>query len=148
MTIGTLDGANIEIRNEVGPENFFCFGMTVEEVVARKARGYDPEQIVQQEPAIRRALDHLSDGTFSNGDTQLFRPLVENLRRSDPFMVLADYAAYVACQEQVGRTYQDPNRWARMSILNVSQMGWFSSDRSIRDYCREIWKIESVPIEE
>jgi starch phosphorylase len=147
LTIGTLDGANIEIRQEVGPENFFCFGMTVEEVNARKARGYDPEQVVQQDAGLRRALDGLADGTFSRGDKELFRPLVENLRRHDPFMVLADYAAYVACQEQVSRTYQDSNRWAKMSILNVARMGWFSSDRSIRDYCREIWKIEPVPIE-
>lgn len=148
LTIGTLDGANIEIRKEVGPENFFCFGMTVEEVNALKARGYNPEQVVQQDAGLRRVFDHLAIGTFSRGDKELFRPLIENLLKHDPFMVLADYAAYVKCQEQVGSTYQDTERWTRMSILNTARMGYFSSDRSIRDYCREIWKIEPVAIEE
>ncbi len=147
LTIGTLDGANVEIRQEVGPENFFTFGLTAEEVAAVQARGYEPSRIYRDNAELRRVLDAISDGTFSHGDLGLFRPLVDNLLHRDPFLVLADYAAYVACQDDVSRAYQDQERWARLSILNVARMGKFSSDRSIRDYCRDIWKITPVPIE-
>ena len=146
LTIGTLDGANIEIRNEVGPENFFTFGLTAEEVAALQAQGYDPSQIYRDNAELRQALDRCADGTFSRGDATLFRPLVDNLLHRDPFLVLADYAAYIVCQEEVSRAYKDPELWARMSILNVARMGKFSSDRSIRDYCRVIWRTEPVPI--
>lgn len=147
LTIGTLDGANIEIRRDVGPENFFTFGLTAEEVAARQSGGYDPGSIYRDDPELRRVLGRIADGTFSHGDTALFRPLVDNLVHHDPFLVLADYASYVACQEEVSRAYQDPERWARLSILNVARMGRFSSDRSIREYCRDIWRAEPVPIE-
>jgi starch phosphorylase len=147
LTIGTLDGANIEIRSEVGEENFFTFGFTTEQVAEVQARGYDPSEIYRSDDELRRAIDHIANGMFSHGDPLLFHPLVENLLRHDPFLVLADYAAYVACQEQVSRAYRDPEQWSRMSILNVARMGHFSSDRSIREYCRDIWRIEPVPIQ-
>lgn len=146
LTIGTLDGANIEIRGAVGPENFFTFGLTADEVAAWQTRGYEPSSIYHDNTELRRAIDCLAAGTFSRGDVNLFRPLLDNLLNRDPFLVLADYAAYVACQEEVSRTYQDPERWARLSILNVARMGRFSSDRSIRDYCRDIWHAQPVPI--
>jgi starch phosphorylase len=147
LTIGTLDGANIEIRREVGPENFFVFGLTAEEVAALQACGYDPSGFYRDNAELRRAIDRIADGTFSHGDPLLFRPLVDNLLHHDPFLVLADFAAYIACQEEVSRAYQDAEHWARLSILNVARMGLFSSDRSIRDYCRDIWRIEPVPIQ-
>jgi starch phosphorylase len=146
LTIGTLDGANIEIRREVGPENFFTFGLTAEEVAATLARGYDPGRVYHANAELRRAIDSVAAGTFSRGDATLFRPLVENLTRHDPFLVLADYAAYVTCQEEVSQTYRDADRWARKSILNVARMGMFSSDRSIRDYCRNIWRTQPVAV--
>lgn len=147
LTIGTLDGANIEIRRAVGPENFFSFGLTTDEVAAWQSRGYEPNSVYRDNAELRRAIDALAAGCFSRGDTALFRPLLDNLLGHDAFMVLADYAAYVACQEEVSRTYQDPERWARLSILNVARMGPFSSDRSIRDYCRDIWRTKPVPIQ-
>jgi starch phosphorylase len=146
LTIGTLDGANIEIRREVGKENFFTFGLTAEEVVDVQKRGYDPGAIYRSNDELRHAIDRIANGAFSHGDALLFHPLVENLLHHDPFLVLADYAAYVACQEEVSRVYRDQERWSRMSILNVARMGHFSSDRSIRDYCSDIWRIEPVPI--
>ncbi|HEY8505601.1 MAG TPA: glycogen/starch/alpha-glucan phosphorylase [Gemmataceae bacterium] len=145
LTVGTLDGANIEIRRDVGPENFFAFGLTADEVAALRAGGYDPAAVWGSDPMLRRALDALTDGTF--GPPDLFRPLAENLRRHDPFLVLADYAGYVACQAEVDRAYADPRRWDRMSVLNVARMGRFSSDRSIREYCRDIWHVGPVPID-
>lgn len=147
LTIGTLDGANIEIRREVGPENFFTFGMTAEEVADLQSRGYDPSRLYRDNAELREAIDRIADGTFSHGDPALFRSLVDNLLHHDPFLVLADYAAYLDCQETVSRAYQDSERWARLSILNVARMGRFSSDRSIRDYCREIWHTVPVPIQ-
>ncbi len=147
LTIGTLDGANIEIREEVGDENFFLFGLTAEQVYQMRASGYDPQEFYHTSPDLKLALDRISSGFFSHGDSDLFKPLVDNLLYHDPYFVLADYRAYVDCQEEVGRAYRDQEHWTRMSILNVARMSKFSSDRAIRDYCREIWQVESVPIE-
>ncbi|TWU39696.1 Maltodextrin phosphorylase [Novipirellula artificiosorum] len=144
LTIGTLDGANIEIRDHVGPENFFCFGMTVEEVASLQAAGYDPGSLVRDNADLSRIMHRLSDGTFSRGDTELFRPLVENLQYHDPFFVLADFSSYVERQREVSAAFQDREVWTQKSILNVARMGHFSSDRSIRDYCREIWQIDAI----
>jgi glycogen phosphorylase len=146
LTIGTFDGANIEIRDAVGADNFFMFGMTVEDVQRRVAEGYRPYEFYQSDEELRGAIDAIADGTFSNGDRELFKPIVENLLGSDPYMLLADYRSYVERQEEVGQVWGDPERWARSSILNVARMGWFSSDRAIREYCRDIWHIEPVPI--
>jgi starch phosphorylase len=148
LTIGTLDGANIEIREEVGEENFFLFGMTEKEVSALQQSSYHPQDYYYNDPELKQALDFLADGYFSHGDPSLFRPLVENLLGSDPYKVLADYRAYVDCQTRISECYCDPVKWTRMSILNVARMGKFSSDRSIREYAKNIWKIDPVDVEE
>lgn len=144
LTIGTLDGANVEIREEVGAENFFLFGLTAEQVQQRKADGYPPDDPYQRNAELREVLDFIASGALAGGDRDLFRPLVENLLGSDPFLVLADYQAYIECQEQVSGLWRDPEAWTRKSILNAARMGKFSSDRSIRDYCRQVWKIDPV----
>ena len=146
LTIGTLDGANVEIREAVGAENFFLFGMTAAQVQQRQAQGYDPHAIYQGDEHLRSILDLIRSGLFSHGDTELFRPLVDNLIYSDPFMVLADYHAYAECQHDVDRAFRMPEHWERMSILNVARIGKFSSDRSIRDYCEKIWQVTPVPV--
>jgi starch phosphorylase len=147
LTIGTLDGANVEIREEVGAENFFLFGLTSDGVQHLKAAGYDPRRYHDADAELREALDQLASGLFSRGDASLFRPLVDSLLRDDPYLVLADYRAYVDAQQQVSRAFEDTARWTRMSILNVARMGKFSSDRSIREYCERIWSVEQVPVE-
>jgi starch phosphorylase len=144
LTIGTLDGANVEIRDAVGHENFFLFGLTAEEVGKLRAEGYDPRSIYESNPALREAIDLIDSGFFSNGDRGLFRPLVESLLNWDEYMLLADYQAYVECQQQVSQAYRDEKNWTRMSILNCARVGRFSSDRSIRDYCRDIWNITPI----
>jgi len=147
LTIGTMDGANIEIREAVGPENFFLFGLTAAEVQAQLADGYRPMECYHSQPELRGALDLVRDGFFSRGDTQLFRPLLDNLLYHDPYLVLADYAAYAECQRSVDAVYRDSERWTRMSILNAARSGRFSSDRSIGEYCRDIWHVPRVPVE-
>ncbi|SAL87552.1 glycogen phosphorylase family protein [Caballeronia choica] len=146
ITIGTLDGANVEIREEVGEDNFFLFGLSADEVERVKREGYRPEDRVECNAELREALELIAGGYFSRGDREVFRPLVETLRKSDPFFVLADYADYVACQERVSVAWQDPRRWTRMSILNAARSGKFSSDRAIREYSDRIWKISPVRI--
>ncbi len=146
LTIGTLDGANVEIREEVGPENFFLFGLTADEVQARQAAGYRPREVYEQDPTLRAVLDYIASGALAGGDRALFQPIVDNLLHHDPFLVLADFAAYLACQEQVGALWRDPAAWTRKSILNVARMGKFSSDRSIRDYCTQIWQVKPIVV--
>jgi starch phosphorylase len=147
LTIGTLDGANIEIREEVGAENFFLFGLTAPEVEQRKREGYKPRAFYESNAHLREVLDALSSGEFSHGDRGLFAPLVSSLLTSDDYMLLADYQAYIDCQDRVSAAYKDQEAWTRMSILNVARMGKFSSDRSIRDYCSDIWKTWPVKIQ-
>jgi starch phosphorylase len=144
LTIGTLDGANVEIREEVGPENFFLFGLTAEEVAERHAAGYRPRDHYERDPRLKGAIDYVAGGFFSKGDRALFRPLVDALLDRDEFLVCADFSSYLAAQEEVDRAYRDRTRWTRMSIRNVSRMGKFSSDRTIQGYCRDIWKVEPV----
>jgi len=146
LTIGTLDGANVEMREEVGPENFFLFGLTVDEVNRLKGRGYRPRDYVEANPELAAAIGLISEGRFSHGDTEVFAPLVSNLVDHDPFLVLADYADYIGCQQNVDRTWHDPTAWARMSILNSARSGKFSSDRSIAQYCEEIWDVGPVTV--
>ena len=148
LTIGTLDGANIEIREAVGPENFFLFGLTAEEVARRKAEGYNPRAIYEANPALRESVDLIGSGFFSNGDRELFRPLVESLLNRDDYMLFADYQAYVDCQQKVSEAYRDQKNWTRMSILNSARVGRFSSDRSIREYCRDIWNVSPITMNE
>ena len=147
LTIGTLDGANIEIREEVGAENFFLFGLTTPEVEQRKREGYHPRAIYDSNIEVREVLDALSNGEFSHGDRHLFAPLVNSLLNGDDYMLLADYQSYIDCQDRVSQAYKNPEEWTRMSILNVARIGKFSSDRSIRDYCADIWKTWPVRIE-
>jgi glycogen phosphorylase len=146
LTIGTLDGANVEIREEVGDDNFFLFGLTEADVQRVRREGYRPGDYANANEELREVLNLIASGRFSRGDTQMFRPLVDNLLYSDPFLVLADYAAYVARQEDVSAAWQDTRRWTRMSILNTAYAGKFSSDRAIAEYCGHIWKIEPTPI--
>ena len=146
LTIGTLDGANVEMRAEAGADNFFLFGLTAEGVERVKREGYRPGDYVAGNAELRGVLELIGSGHFSRGDAEVFRPLVENLTQSDPFLVLADYAAYIACQEQVSAAWQDTENWTRMSILNTARSGKFSSDRAIREYCEEIWNVHPVTV--
>ncbi len=146
LTIGTLDGANVEIREEVGAENFFLFGLTEEEVVAKKRQGYNPRDYYESNAELKRVIDRIASGFFSHGDPHLFAPLVDHLLRHDTYMLLADYQSYIECQDKVSLAYQDQEQWTRMAILNVARMGKFSSDRSIRDYCEDFWNVKSVKI--
>jgi glycogen phosphorylase len=146
LTVGTLDGANIEIRDAVGATNFFQFGLTVDEVEALRASGYRPRDVIEGNERLRGVLDLIASGHFSGGDTQLFRPLLDELIHYDPYLLLADFDSYVACQARVDAAYRDPDRWTRMSILNTARSGVFTSDRSVRDYASEIWKVGSVPV--
>jgi starch phosphorylase len=146
LTIGTLDGANVEIREEVGAENFFLFGLTAAEVERVKAEHYRPWEIYQRQEELRGVLDLINNGMFSHGDGSLFRPIIDHLLSHDEYLLLADFASYIACQDAVSRTYADERAWTRMSILNVARMGKFSSDRTIAEYCRDIWKVEPVSV--
>jgi glycogen phosphorylase len=147
LTIGTLDGANVEIRQEVGPENFFLFGLTAAEVFALKQQGYRPWDYYQANEQLKAVLNFIAEGYFSHGDRELFKPLIDTLIHVDPFMVLADYQAYVDCQDQVSLVYADPERWTQMSILNTARIGKFSSDRAIQDYSKKIWQVEPISID-
>jgi glycogen phosphorylase len=147
LTIGTLDGANVEIREEAGPENFFLFGMTVEQVKELKRRGYDPWERYRQDREIKAVIDAIAGGTFSPGQPRLFQPVVDSLLNGgDPYLCLADFADYVRCQDDVSKAWQDPERWTRMAVLNVARMGKFSSDRSIHEYAEDIWGVTPVKI--
>ena len=146
LTIGTLDGANVEMRDEVGADNFFLFGLSVEEVERIKRDGYRPSDYINGNSELAAVLDLIAGGAFSDGDTEVFRPLVDNLRYDDPFLVLADYAAYVSCQQQVSAAWQDTAAWTRMSILNTARSGKFSSGRAITEYCDDIWNVWPVTV--
>ena len=147
ITIGTLDGANIEIREEVGADNFFLFGLAASQVEQRKREGYNPRVLYESNANLHEVLDSLTSGEFSHGDTGLFQPLVNSLLTRDDYMLLADYQSYVDCQDTVSLAYENQEAWTRMSILNVARIGKFSSDRSIRDYCADIWKTWPVTIQ-
>jgi starch phosphorylase len=148
VTIGTLDGANVEIRDAVGHENFFLFGLTAEEVEKRKAEGYTPRSVYSSNPELRETLDLIASGFFSSGDRGLFQPLVDPLLARDDYMLLADYQSYVDCQQRVSDAYADQNSWTRMSILNCARVGRFSSDRSILEYCGDIWNVRPIAPDE
>ncbi|WP_420911655.1 glycogen/starch/alpha-glucan phosphorylase [Rippkaea orientalis] len=146
LTIGTLDGANVEIREEVGAENFFLFGLTTPQVAEVKSHGYYPRGHYDSNEELRGVLDLISCGFFSRGNRELLQPIVDNLLYDDPYLLLADYQSYINSQEEVSEAYKDQERWSRMSILNVARMGKFSSDRSIQEYCDNIWKVQPVSI--
>jgi starch phosphorylase len=147
LTIGTLDGANIEIREEVGAENFFLFGLTAEQVYEVKSRGYSPRGIYDSNTELRTVVDLIRSGSFSPGNPNLFQPLVEALLSHDEYLLCADYQPYVDCQATVDRAFGHAAQWTRMSILNTARIGKFSSDRAILEYCEDIWKVKPVPVE-
>jgi glycogen phosphorylase len=145
VTIGTLDGANIEIRQEAGEDNFFLFGLTAAQIADLKREGYNPHSFYDRSPLLRGVLDGLREGRFTNGDRDTLAPLVNDLMNADRYCVLADFDAYVATQAEVGTAYSDIPHWSRMSILNTARSGKFSSDRTIRQYCSEIWDMPVSP---
>ena len=147
LTIGTLDGANVEIREEVGADNFFLFGLDVDEVMNLQASGYNPRDYYENNAELKGVIDMISSGHFSHGDRELFRPIVDSLLYNDQYTLFADYQDYIDCQQRVSEVYQDTTRWTRMSILNTARMGKFSSDRSITDYSRKIWDVQPFPVE-
>jgi len=144
LTIGTLDGANVEMREEVGAENFFLFGLKTEEVYELKAKGYNPWDYYNSNEELRNVIDSITSGDFKRGD--IFQPLIDSLLNDDQYLLLADYQSYVDCQDEVAAAYRDQEKWTKMSILNVARMGKFSSDRSISEYCQDIWDAKPVPI--
>ncbi len=146
LTVGTLDGANVEIREHVGGDNFFLFGLTAEEAFAVRERGYYPRQYYEANHDLKNVIDSLTSGQFSAGDQRLFRPLVDSLLVQDEYLLLADFQSYVDCCEQAAGAYADQDRWTRMSILNTARCGFFSSDRSMRDYCDQIWRVSPVAV--
>jgi starch phosphorylase len=146
LTIGTLDGANVEIREQVGVENFFLFGLTVEQVVTLKQTGYNPRRYYDSNPVLKEVIDQIAQGAFSSGDQELFRPIVDSLLNSDEYLLLADFQSYVDCQESLSHAYLDQEHWTRMSILNTARMGKFSSDRSIHEYAQYIWHVTPLDL--
>ena len=146
LTIGTLDGANVEIREAVGAENFFLFGLTADDVFALRARGYDPRDYLQRAPELEEALARVDSGAFSGGDRALFAPLTDALRARDEYLVCVDFQGYADRQRDVDAAFRDAEWWTRTSILNVARMGGFSSDRAIREYAERIWGLSPVSV--
>jgi starch phosphorylase len=146
LTIGTLDGANVEILEEVGPENIFIFGLTVGEVAALVKKGYRPHDYYQASEELRAVVDWIGSNYFTPDEPGCLKMLCENLIHSDPFLVLADFQAYSDCHEKVDAAFKDKAHWAKMAILNTARMGKFSSDRTIAQYASEIWKLEPVRV--
>lgn len=146
ITTGTLDGANIEIRDRVGADNFFLFGLTTPEVFALKEGHYNPHDYYQGNPELKAAIDRIASGYFSKDDPRRFQPLVDSLLHHDEYLLCADYASYIACQDAVEEAYVDTDRWARMSILNTARCGFFSSDRTMEQYCADIWQVEKLTL--
>ncbi|MDQ3387920.1 MAG: glycogen/starch/alpha-glucan phosphorylase [Gemmatimonadota bacterium] len=142
LTIGTLDGANVEIAEAVGAENMFIFGLTAEEVTAVKARGYSPGEYLDRSPRLARVIEHISSGGLSPDDPGLFRPLVDSLLHHDPYLLLADFDAYLEAQDAVDTAYRDQEGWTRKAILNLARCGFFSSDRAVDEYAQRIWKLD------
>ena len=147
LTIGTLDGANVEIRDAVGHENFFLFGHSSTEIDQLKTQGYDPQSYYLQDDELRAAIDLINSGVFSHGDHSLFQPITKLLLTSDPFMLMADYRPYIDCQSDLTECYINEQCWGRMSVLNVARMGAFSSDRAVREYCEKVWRVKAVAVE-
>ncbi|MCH2614611.1 MAG: glycogen/starch/alpha-glucan phosphorylase, partial [Opitutales bacterium] len=147
LTIGTLDGANIEIKEEVGDDNIFIFGMGVEEVAELDANGYNPKEYYYGNESLRTVIDWLGSNYFSYGEPGALKPLRDSLLEGrDPYKALADFEAYCQCQERVDEAFRDKTRWARMAILNTARVGKFSSDRTISEYAKEIWKLKAVRV--
>ena len=143
LTIGTLDGANIEIKNAVGDDNIFIFGLTAQEVAARRAQGHQPSEVIDQSPHLQKALEAISSGMFSPGEPGRYHSFIESLRNSDWFMVTPDFSPYSDALNRADKLWRKPTEWNRKALLNVASMGWFSSDRTIREYAKGIWNVET-----
>jgi starch phosphorylase len=147
VTVGTLDGANIEIRDRVGAGNFFLFGLTADEATATRQAGYDPRACYEHDPELKAAIEMITSGAFSGGDRKIFEPITSSLLHWDEYMVLADYRLYIDCHDHAaGPAWADQDHWTQMSILNTARSGYFSSDRTVRGYCRDIWHVEPVHV--
>jgi glycogen phosphorylase len=146
LTIGTLDGANVEIREEAGPENFFLFGLTEDQVQAVWRDGYRPVEYIERDRELAAVLELISSGTFTHGDTEVLRPVLDSLVHHDPFLALADYRSYVDCQDRVSSAWLNRDKWSHMSIFNTARSGKFSSDRAIAEYCNEIWQVPPMSV--
>ena len=146
LTIGTMDGANIEIREEVGDENIFIFGLLADEIVKLKAKSYNPRQIYEANNGLKRVIDMIASNYFNQNEPGIFQPIVNSLLNDDYYCLFADYQSYIEKQDEVSRVYSNDDEWTKKSIYNVARIGKFSSDRSIRDYAEKIWKIQSTPI--
>jgi len=147
LTIGTLDGANVEIREHVGAENFVLFGRTTDQIAELHSSGYRPWEWVAADPLLEQVFALIESGHFSGGDTELFKPLVQNLVGSDPYAVIADFAAYLEAQARVDAAWEQRRSWQRMSLLNTARCGFFSSDRAIREYASRIWQTPPARVE-
>ena len=144
---GTLDGANIEIRDRVGADNFFLFGVTADQAVALRQDGYSPRAYYEQDAELKAAIDALASGAFSGGDREAFKPVISSILDWDEYLVLADYRPYIDCHDRaVGPAWADEGRWTRMSILNTARSGYFSADRTVRGYCHDIWHVGPVRV--
>ncbi|MGO2792505.1 glycogen/starch/alpha-glucan phosphorylase, partial [Microbacterium gubbeenense] len=144
LTIGTLDGANVEIRDEVGHDNFFLFGLTTEEVARRRKKKHHARTAIEHSPVLRGVLDAIAAGAFSPGEPERYNGLLDLVWNSDWFLVASDFDAYDDAQRQVDDTYRDPAEWQRKAVLNIARMGFFSSDRAIGEYMRDIWNIDAA----
>jgi starch phosphorylase len=142
LTIGTLDGANVEMLEEMGPDNMFIFGMNVNEVEALARKGYNPREYYEKNAELKQCIDEIASGFFSPEDPGMFRDIANSLLNNDKYMLLADYDAYIKCQEKVSATYANQDAWMRKSLMNIASSGKFSSDRTISQYAREIWGVE------
>ena len=147
LTVGTLDGANIEIRDRVGADNFFLFGVTADQAIAIRQGPYSPRAWYRDDAELKAAIDALASGAFSGGDRDAVEAVLSSILDWDEYLILADYRSYIDCHDQaVGPAWADQDRWDRMSILNAARSGFFSSDRTVRDYNRDIWHTEPVPV--
>jgi starch phosphorylase len=146
LTIGTLDGANVEIRERVGAENFFLFGLNAADAARTLAEGYEPADVIASTPDLREVIEAIRSGLFSRGDHELFEPLLRTIVETDPFLVCADFSSYLECQRRVSEAYAAPADWTRRAILNVARTGYFSSDRAVHEYAAKIWNVEPVHV--
>ena len=147
LTIGTMDGANVEIHDAVGKDNIFIFGMTVEEVNKLRVNGYRPQDFIDASPRLKRVLELIRSGFFSPGDIGAFKPILETFLY-DTYMVAADFDAYYKCQQKVSEEFLNRDGWMEKAVVNIANMGRFSSDRSIKDYARDIWNLQPCPVKE